>query len=173
MNATRCDECGFDYEEVDPACFGATVDPAIEDVRSILATRPAADLGARPAPDVWSAHEYCCHIRDVLLVQRDRLFLALVEDTPSFSRMYRDERVELAGYGSEPVPRLSDQLRCAAELATSAFGRLDRSQWARPLIYNWPETRQLDVRWLAAHSAHEVLHHLKDVRAGLRRVTNY
>jgi hypothetical protein len=166
---TACEECGFDYDRVDPASFGATVEPAIEDLRLILATQPVPDLEARPAPSVWSAVEYCCHIRDVLLVQRDRLFLALVEDTPSFPRMYRDERVELAGYGSEPVDRIADQLQVATELATVAFGRVDPALWLRPLIYNWPEPRRLDVRWLAAHTAHEVEHHRHDIRKGLEK----
>ena len=164
---TVCDECGFDYDGVDPGSFGRAADPAIEELARILGTQQLDVLHARPSPDVWSAVEYCCHVRDVLLVQRDRLFLALVEDTPSYPRMYREERLELAGYGSEPVVRLSDQLRCAGELAATAFGRVGRAQWDRPLIYNWPEPRRLDVRWLAAHTAHEVQHHLGDVRRGL------
>ena len=165
---TSCDECRFDYELVGPDSFAATVDPAVEALRHVLATGPANRLRLRPNPDVWSASEYCCHVRDVLLVQRDRLFLALVEDTPTFARMYRDERVVLAGYADEPIPRLAEQLRVAADLAITAFGRVGRADWDRPLVYSWPEPRRRDVRWLAAHTAHEVVHHLMDVGAGGR-----
>jgi hypothetical protein len=42
-------------------------------------------LRTRPEEGVWSALEYACHVRDVFLVQRDRLYTALVEDTPTFT----------------------------------------------------------------------------------------
>ena len=42
-----------------------------------------------------------CHVRDVFLVQRDRLYTALVEDTPTFTPMYRDQRVTLARYNAQ------------------------------------------------------------------------
>src|SRR5664280_1515118 len=51
-----------------------------------------------------------------LLVQRERVFLALVEDTPRFAQTYRVERALIAGHGREsrcdrgrnwPLPRTS------------------------------------------------------------------
>jgi hypothetical protein len=35
----------------------------------------------------------------------------------------------------------------------------------RRLIYNWPDARELDVLWLAAHTLHEGQHHLGDFDA--------
>ena len=47
----------------------------------------------RPSPEQRSPIEYACHVRDVALMQRNRVYVALVEDEPSFKPMYRDERV--------------------------------------------------------------------------------
>src|SRR5690348_7364704 len=96
-----CPQCGFDYDTVDPELVPLTLAVLGRDFR--LALFGAADplIRQRPRSDVWSALEYACHVRDLLLVQRDRLYVALVEDTPSFARMYRDERVVLARYNAQ------------------------------------------------------------------------
>src|SRR5204862_1729659 len=95
-------------------------------------------LRRRPQPGVWSALEYACHVRDVLLVQRDRLYLALVEDTPTFARMHRDERVGLARYNDQDPKAAEDQLVLAAELAARAFSPLAGCHWRQSIVYCWP-----------------------------------
>jgi DinB superfamily len=119
----------------------------------------------RPRREVWSALEYACHVRDVLLVQRERALLALVETTPGFARMYRDERVGLARYDAHPPGQVLDQLGMAAELCATVFDGLTSQQWARSLIYNYPAPAWRDVAWLARNTVHEVEHHLDDIRA--------
>ncbi len=102
-------------------------------------SRPGAPVGdveegalrQRPEPQVWSALEYACHVRDVFLVQRERLFLALVEDCPSFAPMYRDQRVTLARYAAEDPTRVADQLHMAATLVGETFGGIDDAGWRR------------------------------------------
>jgi S-DNA-T family DNA segregation ATPase FtsK/SpoIIIE len=126
----------------------------------------------RPAPEVWSALEYTCHVRDVLLVQRDRVILALVEDSPSFPRMYRDERVVLAGYTEEVPEGVAGQLIVAADLAAKVFERLSDGQAQRPCIYNYPEPTERNVAWLGLHTVHEAEHHLGDVRWVLAQVNS-
>ena len=60
--------------------------------------------------------EYVCHVRDVFLVQRERLVLAQVEDVPSFVLMYRDQRVELCGYNVQSADVALTQVEMAADL---------------------------------------------------------
>lgn len=117
----------------------------------------------RPEPEVWSALEYTCHLRDVFLIQRDRALLAMVEDNPSFARMYRDERVGSCGYDAHPLPKVLDQLAMAAELCATVFERVDNGGWARRLTYNWPAAAAHDLAWLGRHTVHEGVHHLRDV----------
>jgi S-DNA-T family DNA segregation ATPase FtsK/SpoIIIE len=161
-----CPECHFDYDAVEPS----SVAPALVEIgdgfrKRLLSAAGEDSLRRRPAPDVWSALEYACHVRDVLLVQRDRLYLALVEDTPSFARMYRDERVVLGRYDREDPEVVAMQVSVAAGLISRAFGELDGPQWGRSLIYNWPTPMQMDVLWLGAHTFHEGRHHLGDFDA--------
>ena len=121
----------------------------------------------RPATDVWSPIEYACHLRDVLLVQRERAILALVAppaSPPRLAPMSRDERVAIEGYGASTIVDVTRQLRDAAALFTNVLDRLDPEGWSRTLIYNYPTERERTLRWLAVHTLHEVHHHLGDVR---------
>jgi hypothetical protein len=172
----HCDECGFTYDQA-----------KFTDVATLLrtiASRHAGDLVSsvedhgeqiarvRPTPEVWSALEYTCHVRDVLLVQRDRVILALVEDSPSFPRMYRDERVALAGYAEESPEEVAGQLIVAAGLAVKVFERLSDEQAQRPCTYNYPRPTERNVAWLGLHTVHEAEHHLGDVRSVLARANS-
>jgi hypothetical protein len=161
-----CDDCGFVYEQVAPAEVPAILRALGAQYADVL-LRPEAQpiLTARPAAGVWSALEYACHVRDVLLVQRDRVLLALVEDTPSLARMHGDERVAVAGYQRQGAADVAAQLQMAADLMATLFEGLSSQHLDRRCIYNFPESTEHDVRWLGRHTVHEVTHHLGDVRA--------
>lgn len=139
--------------------------------RAVEEAASPQELQTRPDPAVWSAIEYACHVRDVLLVQRDRAVLALVEESPSFARMYRDERVALCGYARQAMGDVLAHLAMAAELCAMVFEGLDEAGWSRPLVYNWPEAAELDLAWLGRHTLHEVEHHLQDITQVLSQVT--
>jgi S-DNA-T family DNA segregation ATPase FtsK/SpoIIIE len=126
-------------------------------------TSASGDLTIRREPEEWSPLEYACHIRDVLLVQRDRLFVALVEDAPSFKPMYRDHRVGFDRYNGQDPGVVSIQLVMAATMAAHAFAGLDDGQWTRSLIYNFPTPQPHDVEWMAHHTMHEMVHHVGDI----------
>jgi hypothetical protein len=135
MTVDQCAECGFTYDEAGIASVGGTSDIATT-LRTLAAQHvallegPGVEplLSIRPAPRTWSALEYTCHVRDVLLIQRDRVILALVEESPSFPRMYRDERVALAGYPEERPEEVARELLVAANLAAKVFERLSAEQ---------------------------------------------
>ena len=166
-----CGECGFVYEEVTPADIADRLRSAPTRYRQVVSDASAEVLGKRPGSGVWSVLEYACHVRDVLLVQRDRVVLALVEDRPSFARMYRDERVALCRYDRQGMDDVLAQLAMAAELCAMVWEGLDAPAWSRPLIYNWPEPAEHDLAWLGRNSLHEVEHHLRDIAEVLSRVT--
>ena len=108
--------------------------------------------------------EYCCHVRDVLLVQRERVLLALREDRPDVATMGRDERVEADGYNEQRPVDVARQLEDAALMFTGVLRRLDGQAWERTLMYNYPEPAERSLRWVAVHTLHEVTHHLGDVQ---------
>jgi DinB superfamily len=159
----RCDECGFDYRDGRAPGTAASVRDAATAFVELLGGDPAR-LRRQPSPEVWSALEYACHVRDVLLAQRERLYLALVEEEPSFAPIYRDERARLARYAQQPPPRVAAELVCAGELFADARDGLDEDQLARTCIYNYPEPSVRSLAWLARHTLHECEHHLLDAR---------
>lgn len=169
----RCDQCGFVYGSVGAADIPDAMRALSSRYRDVLLQSDVAGLvRMRPAPDVWSAIEYAGHVRDVWLVQRDRAVLALVEDTPSYPRMFRDERTDLLGYQGEDVAEVAGEVVMAANLMAKLFEGLDPGQLARPCIYNYPEPSERDVAWLGHHTLHEATHHLGDLRAVLARVAS-
>ncbi len=173
VEVDRCEECQFDYGALGPGA----VPSALRSLGGRFGMRIANDRGdpmlgltirTRPGPKIWSALEYACHVRDVFLIQRERLYLALVEECPSFAKMYREERAFLARYAAEDPDDVGRELKLAAEMLAWAFEGLDDSQLSRRCVYNFPEPTERDVLWLGRQAVHEGEHHLRDVDAGLR-----
>jgi S-DNA-T family DNA segregation ATPase FtsK/SpoIIIE len=170
----RCDQCGFIYDVGAVGGVPLRLRASEAAYRAVLfepGNREAV-LRRRPEPGTWSALEYTCHVRDVLMVQRERAVLTLVQTNPGFARMYRDERVSLARYDAHPPAQVVVQLGVAAELAATLFEGLTAEQWVRPLIYNYPAPTSRNLAWLAANTQHEVDHHLGDIRSVIARVTS-
>src|SRR3954454_18253428 len=94
-------------------------------ISDVVASGDVAAIRARPEPQTWSALEYACHVRDVLLVQRERVLLALRVDEPCVEPMGRDERVEADGYNEQQPVDVGRQLNDAALMFASVLRRLD------------------------------------------------
>jgi hypothetical protein len=161
---TSCGQCGFVYDEfpvegVSDAvrAFGPTYRDALADVDAQAAVE-------RIEPTVWSALDYAAHLRDVFLVQRERVVLARVVERPNLAPMSRDERVELCRYAAQPLEDVVGQLAMSADLCALVFEGLTSSDWDREVIYHWPTTEVRDLRWVGRHTVHEGTHHLDDVR---------
>jgi S-DNA-T family DNA segregation ATPase FtsK/SpoIIIE len=157
-----CPECGFAYGVLP---IGDVILGLQSNGDALVSRLAGADpsLAVRRTPDVWSPLEYCCHVRDMLLVQRDRLFVALVEDGPSFKPMYRDHRVSFDSYDSQDPGAVAAELAMATSMMVRAFSNLTPEQWRRPLIYNFPAPAPRTVAWMAHHTLHELVHHLSDI----------
>src|SRR5690242_3110957 len=101
-----CAECGFSYD-TDPD-VPTLLTTWVAETATILQT--GGVLRTRRSPDVWSPLEYACHVRDVLLVQRERVLLARRVDRPDCTPMGRDERVEHEGYADQAPTDVARQL---------------------------------------------------------------
>jgi len=171
----RCDSCRFVYADVDMAAIPARLTAFGTQYTALLLPpdRSGAWFGilrTRPDEGVWSALEYACHVRDVFLVQRDRLYTVLMEDTPTFTPMYRDQRVALARYNAQDPEVVAAQLATAAQLIAQAFDVLDSAQLQRCCIYNFPAPTERSLLWVGQHAIHEGEHHLRDIASGIARV---
>jgi DinB superfamily len=164
----RCDACSFVYADLATADAAGRLRSLAGAYRDRLATHDVTTLRRRPDPETWSPLEYACHVRDVFEVQHERTLLALEEDTPTFVPMGRDERVVERRYNEQDPLVVATELGAAADTLAATFEGLDEAGWARTGIYNWPTPTERDLAWLARHTVHEGMHHLRDVDAGLR-----
>lgn len=167
----RCGECGFDYDALALADGPGALRGFGRRYRAPL-TRflPGEDghavVRAHPMAGTWSALEYACHVRDVLAVQRDRIELALAEDTPALEPMGREERVERDAYNAQDPTVVVDQVAAKAELLADLVERLSDAELARTAIYH--DRGEQTLGWVVRHTVHEGEHHLLDVGRVLR-----
>ncbi|MGV9677133.1 DinB family protein [Nocardia sp. NPDC003482] len=162
-----CAECGFDYDLARAAEVADRAVAYAADYAELLALDPSL-LRRHADPGVWSPLEYACHVRDVLLVMRERVLAARRTDTPTATPMGRDERVDHDGYADQRPEDVARQLRDAALLLATVLNRLGESDWERTLVFTYPAESLRSLRWIALHTEHELHHHLLDIR---RQVT--
>lgn len=161
-----CAGCGFGYDLRRAVTAGDDIQALAAEV-VVLLSNNEIDVRSRPRPDVWSPLEYACHLRDVLLVQRERVLAARRTNGVDCASMGREERAEHDGYNAQDPTEVARQLADAATLFSNVLARLSADDWDRTVIYHYPETHERSLRWVAVHTAHELRHHLLDIRRQL------
>jgi hypothetical protein len=162
-----CEECGYAYDLAAATRAGDDIRAGAAEVAGLLTTTPPATLARRSAPELWSPLEYACHVRDVLITQRERVLLARRVDVPAAVPMGRDERVAHEGYAEQDPVEVAEELTMAARLLANVLHRLDTPDWELRLVYNWPYRTERTLRWVAANTLHDVRHHLLDIHRQL------
>ena len=166
----KCPVCQFEWDVISPEEVSPRIRRAVGEFVDVLQqNRDISSL--RPDTERWSIIEYAAHVRDVLLLVRDRLVLTVVEDRPTPSPLYRDERVRLNLYGSETVDSVSSDLEIAAKLFTTVFDVLCPENANRTLMYGYPKPAERSFAWTGAQVLHECEHHLDDVRQNATQLT--
>jgi hypothetical protein len=155
------------YEESKYDGAGETIREASEAMPKLLRRTDTAALRQRRSPDAWSALEYGCHLRDVLLVQRERVLQSLRGFGNERIAMGRNERVEHDGYNQQTACDVATQIEQATVLFVGLLDCLSTADWSSTVAYLFPDPEPRSLRWIAVHTAHEAIHHLHDVRNAL------
>lgn len=153
------------YDESVSSDAGPRIQGLVGQAADILRRSEPDRLRRRPARGVWSRLEYACHIRDVLLVQRERVLMVRRGHEDQALPMGRDERVEHDGYNDQQPTDVAVQLEHSGLLFDGVLRRLAPEDWNRTIVYRFPERTRRSMRWVAVHTEHEVAHHLADIRA--------
>jgi hypothetical protein len=158
-----CAECGYSYTALGRLEIAPGLRSGALTFGELLLRTDDEGLRAHPRVDVWSALEYACHVRDLLIVQDGRVHQACAEQQPEFASMRRDERVLEERYNVQEPAVVSRQLADAADALALTLDALDAAAWERTGVYHWPTTAVRTVDWIGRHTVHEVVHHLRDI----------
>jgi DinB superfamily len=157
----RCPECGFDAASVPREELGARL-------RQNTGTWPEllrdSRVRARPRPDVWSALEYGCHVRDVFALYLRRLDLMLIEDAPQFENWDQDVTAVNDRYAEQDPDEVLAALLDAGERLAARYDRVNGAEWARTGTRSDGAT--FDVESFGRYLLHDPVHHVWDVRQG-------
>jgi hypothetical protein len=159
-----CAECGYSYTALRRPDIAPGLRSGALTYEELLLGTDEGELRARPRADVWSALEYGCHVRDVVLVQDGRVHQACRQEQPEFASMRRDERAVEQRYNAQEPTVVARQLIDAADALARTLDALDAAAWERTGVYHWPTTAVRTVDWIGRHTVHEVVHHLRDIR---------
>jgi DinB superfamily len=157
-----CQECGFD----------AAATPTGDMARRLRAVAAAFAVGLqrpdareRPEPEVWSALEYGCHVRDVCRIFGERIHLMLTEDDPVFANWDQDATAVTERYWAQEPAVVAGELVASAQAVAAVIERVETAQWSRPGRRSNGSTFTVDS--LVRYQLHDLVHHLHDIGSSL------
>ena len=121
------------------------------------------DAAVRPRPDVWSALEYGCHVRDVFVLFDRRLRLMLTEDDPLFANWDQDETAQAERYWEQQPDVVADELVAAGDAVAASFAAVGGDEWSRPGRRS--DGARFTVESFGRYFVHDWVHHRWDVGA--------
>jgi hypothetical protein len=157
----RCPECGFNGSGVSHTDVAGRI-------RADAAQWPrrlsAPDARSRPSPEVWSALEYGCHVRDVHRKFNERVEMMLAEDEPRFPNWDQDATAIEDDYGSQDPVVVTSELVDAAAAVADTYDRVPSDAWPRRGLRS--NGSEFTIASIAVYHLHDVVHHAHDVDHG-------
>ena len=153
-----CPDCAYDSQQIVPRDIGIQLRDIATQWEVIL-VHP--DVRQRPLPNVWSALEYACHVRDVFSIFDMRLDLMLYEDGPTFANWDQDATAIAEKYDLQDPLIVRRQLTIAANQLAEQFESVSGAQWSRTGVRSDGATFTVDS--FGRYLLHDPIHHLWDV----------
>lgn len=155
----RCNDCGFDP-------VGVTEHDVVAMIRGNAAAWPAVlhrtEVAVRPNDSTWSLLEYAAHVRDVFRIGSVRCELMLTANNPLFANWNQDVTAESERYNEQNPAAVAAELVDAGLALAETLAALPEESWARRGRRSDGAT--FTVSSFAKYVAHDVQHHLWDVR---------
>lgn len=153
-----CPDCAYDSQQIVPRGIGVQLRDIATQWEVIL-VHP--DVRKRPLPNVWSALEYACHVRDVFSIFDMRLDRMLSEDGPTFTNWDQDATAITEKYDLQDPLVVRRQLTTAANQLAERFESVSGAQWSRVGFRSDGATFTVDS--FGRYLLHDPIHHLWDV----------
>lgn len=160
-----CPDCGFDPADHPRERFGVEIRRLAATYRTLLGHGRATE---RPAPEVWSALEYGCHVRDVFRRFGERRALMLNEDDPAVVNLDQDATAVEDRYWAQDPDKVAYDLAVAAGRLADDYDRIDGDQWARTGVRS--DGSRFTVESLGRYLLHDPIHHVHDIEQGYERL---
>jgi hypothetical protein len=155
-----CPDCGFDSTALRRREFAGLTRRY---TNALVAALDRPGSGDRRTPDVWSDHEYACHVRDVCTVFFGRLTVMIAEDDPLFANWDQDATALEQRYWRQDPASVRRQLLDAADRMANRWAQVREDEWTRPGRRSNGSTFTVDS--LGRYFLHDLAHHAWDVRA--------
>jgi hypothetical protein len=162
-----CAACEFDFATIEVPDALSVIVALPGEISGAVVLIPDGRLRRRPAPDVWSAMEYLCHLRDVYATYTIRLHRARTEDSPAVEPMFSDLRALRFQYSQLPLAPVLDEFEKHVAGLRDEAAMMAPEDWLRTVSRRPQEVRT--AAWLVRQAAHEGRHHLADIRDVLKR----
>jgi hypothetical protein len=153
-----CPDCGFVASATERGGFGDAVRANAAAFADAL-SGPGATR--RPTPDVWSATEYACHVRDVHTIFDQRVRSMLDRDEPTFPNWDQDETAVEQRYDLQDPGEVAPALLAAADQVAATYDAVPDGAWERRGLRS--NGSEFTVDSIARYHLHDVVHHLWDV----------
>jgi hypothetical protein len=154
-----CPECGLDSQSFARDAVAGMIRANAAAWTDALAQ--ATRARHRPAPGKWSALEYGCHVRDVLLLFDRRLHMMLTQEAPQYPNWDQDATAVADRYGEQDPATVAAELGQAAGTIAARFETLSPGQWQR--TGSRSDGAHFTVESFAKYFIHDPVHHLYDV----------
>jgi hypothetical protein len=158
-----CPECGFEPADHPRERLGAEL-RALGPAYDALLRDPR--VAQRPSPQVWSALEYGCHVRDVFELFLYRLNLMLDEDAPQFANWDQDGTAITDRYDLQDPEAVRARLAAGAAALADRYDAVTGEQWARTGLRS--DGSAFTVETFGTYLLHDPIHHLWDIEQGYR-----
>ena len=154
----QCDECRFDWDETD---YDVLIGRCVHAVGVFGEVIVRIDPSAAVEPGLWSASRYVWHTVDVLRFGTERLWT--ISADPSFGVPRWDENVmaDVRAYDE-----LSPAVGVIALISAARAWREAALEAPEAVTTPHPEAGEISAFDIVRRNAHEVSHHLWDVRRG-------
>ena len=154
----QCPDCAFDAHTIAVRDIGMITRDVASQWEVVLGL-PGSTV--RPRPDVWSASEYGCHVRDVFRLFDERLILMLERDDPAFANWDQDATAIADRYDQQDPLIVRRELVVAGDQVAERFDQVSGTQWSR--TGRRSDGATFTVETFGKYFLHDPIHHLWDV----------
>jgi hypothetical protein len=153
-----CPECDFDPAAVHHTKVGEMIRA---DAVGWVGRLGESGAATRRQPNVWSALEYGCHIRDVHRIFNHRVQLMLTEDQPQFPNWDQDETAIADDYASQDPATVATELFDAASVVADTYANVPDGAWSRRGLRS--NGSEFTIATISIYHLHDIVHHAYDV----------